>query len=71
MVVSDKFVITLCMSSFDRLSFGSVRILRLLAAADPVIDPTVSTVTMSTNKRRMAPALYQPAADRNHGSPGG
>src|SRR3954453_974672 len=54
-VVSDKLVITLCMSSLDELSFGSILTRSVLAAAELERDPTATTVTISNRMRRMAP----------------
>src|SRR3954452_5036379 len=64
-VVSDRLVITLCMSRFDELSFASTLTRSVLAAASPEIEPTVITITMSTNRRRMAsPSPVQPRTKR-------
>src|SRR3954453_17279219 len=51
--VSERFVITLCMSRFDRLSFGSSRTRSVLAMAEPEMEVTVSAIAMGTRRRRM------------------
>src|SRR4051794_34502021 len=53
-VVFERFVITLWMSRFDRLSLASSRTRTVVASTGPVMEPTASTIASGMSKRRKA-----------------